>query len=100
MDSIKLMDDNSFYEKQYYKNLQKNQKKETFANNFLIKSREKKNHTVDKFTELFSNLYPENSSRVPGRAAGIIKKFTSKNSENLMPFEDDKFKNYFKRKKK
>src|SRR5689334_12516920 len=70
MDSIKIMEDNnSFYEKQYYKNLQKNNyKKETLlTNNFLMKSKEKKSH-VDKFSELFSNLYPpENSSRMPGR---------------------------------
>jgi hypothetical protein len=98
MDSIKIIDENSFSnERPYYHNLQKIKNPKDIFEDPYKRNTEKKNH-IDKFSELFANLYPENSNRLPQRSAGIIKKFANK-SDNF-PLDDEKFKNFFNKKKK
>jgi hypothetical protein len=98
MDSIKIIDDNSFTERPYLNNVQKIKKaKDIFDDPYFKRNLEKRSH-MDKFSELFANLYPENSNRLPHRSAGIIKKF-NKNTDSY-PNDEDKFKNFFKKQKK
>ena len=106
MDSLKLIDDTSFNDKQHFVNLQKIRKaKDIFEDPNLKNKKIEKRSSLEKINDLFTNLYPENSFRLQNYKLNQKKYEKNKNAEfpiyNEGVYDDlGKLKNIFQRKKK